>query len=138
MPPEVEPRALPSTRATLDALAALEVRVVIPGHGEPFRDVTAALDRAYRRVEAFEADPMRLVRHALKVMLTFTLLDRRSLVLADLPGYVERVGMYREFNARYFRQTPAELAAFLVQELTRAGVVRIEGGRILPVAPAAG
>jgi glyoxylase-like metal-dependent hydrolase (beta-lactamase superfamily II) len=138
MPPEVEPRALPSTRATLDVLAALDVRVVIPGHGEPFRDVAAALERAYRRVEAFEADPMRLVRHALKVMLTFTLLDRRSLVLADLPGYVERVGMYREFNARYFRQTPAELAAFLVQELTRAGVVRIEGGRILPVAPAAG
>ena len=39
MPPEVDPAALPATRATLEMLAALDVRVVIPGHGEPFTDV---------------------------------------------------------------------------------------------------
>ncbi|MCL4761283.1 MAG: MBL fold metallo-hydrolase [Burkholderiales bacterium] len=138
MPPEIEPQALPATRATLDRLASLDVRVVIPGHGEPFAGVAAALERAYRRVEAFEADPMRLARHALKVMLTFTLLDRRSLPLDALPAYVERVGMYREFNARFFRLSPAELAGFLVDELARAGAVRVEDGRLLPAAPAAG
>lgn len=138
MPPEVEPAALPSTRSTLDALAHLDVRTVIPGHGEPFRDFAAALERAYRRLEAFEADPMRLARHALKVILTFTLLDRRAMPLADLPDYVARVGMFREFNARYFRLTPAELAAFLVKELTRAGAVRVDAGKLLPAAVAAG
>lgn len=138
MPPEIEPQALPATRATLDRLASLDVRVVIPGHGEPFAGVAAALERAYRRVEAFEADPMRLARHALKVMLTFTLLDRRAMRLDLLPAYVERVGMYREFNARFFRLPPAELAGFLVDELARAGAVRIEDGRLLPAAPAAG
>lgn len=138
MPQEIAPGALAATRATLDALAALNVRTVIPGHGEPFREVAAALDRAYRRVEAFEEDPARLARHALKVMLTFTLLDRRFLPLHALPAYVERVGIYREFNARYFRMPPAELAEFLVAELTRAGAVRIEDDTLLPAGAAAG
>jgi len=81
---------------------------------------------------------MRLARHALKVILTFTLLDRRSLPLAEMPAYVERVGIYREFNARFFRLPPAELAEFLIVELERAGAVRREGGSLLPMAAAAG
>ena len=138
MPPAVDAAALPATRATLERLAELDVRVVIPGHGEPFGDFDAALDRAMRRVEAFEADPSRLARHALKVILTFTLLDRRALPLADLPDYVERVGIYREFNARFFRMPPAELAEFLVAELERAGAVRREDGQLRPANAAAG
>jgi glyoxylase-like metal-dependent hydrolase (beta-lactamase superfamily II) len=138
MPPEVDAAALPATRATLERLAKLDVRVVIPGHGEPFAGFDAALGRALARVEAFEAEPMRLARHALKVILTFTLLDRRALPLAEMPAYVERVGIYREFNARFFRLPPAELAEFLIAELERAGAVRREGGSLLPMAAAAG
>jgi len=59
MPPEVDPAALPATRATLEMLGRLAIRVVIPGHGAPFVDVAAALDRAMRRVDAFEAEPSR-------------------------------------------------------------------------------
>jgi glyoxylase-like metal-dependent hydrolase (beta-lactamase superfamily II) len=138
MPPEVDAAALSATRGTLESLAKLDVRVVIPGHGEPFTGFETALDRAMRRVEAFEADPMRLARHALKVILTFTLLDRRSLPLAEMPEYVERVGIYREFNARFFRLPPSELAEFLIVELERAGAVRRERGSLVPMAAAAG
>lgn len=132
MPPEIEPGALAATRATLDTLARLDVRTVIPGHGEPFADFPAALERAYRRVEAFEADPARLARHALKVMLTFTLLDRQRMTLAELPGLLDRTGMYREFNDLYFRWPSADLAAFLVDALLRAGAVRCADGILLP------
>jgi glyoxylase-like metal-dependent hydrolase (beta-lactamase superfamily II) len=132
MPPEVDPSALPATRATLDIIANLDVRCVIPGHGEPFDDVGPALARAYRRTEAFEADPLRLARHALKVVLVFALLDRERLPLAEMPDYVERVEMFRDFNARFFRRAPAELAEELVAELERAGAVRREDGFLLP------
>jgi glyoxylase-like metal-dependent hydrolase (beta-lactamase superfamily II) len=138
MPPQVDEAALPATRATLESLAKLDVRLVIPGHGEPFAGFEAALGRALARVEAFEADPMRLARHALKVILTFTLLDRRSLPLAEMPAYVERVGIYREFNARFFRLPPAEFAEFLIVELERAGAVRRERGSLVPMAAAVG
>ncbi len=132
MPPDFEPEGLKATRATLEMIARLDVRVVIPGHGEPFTDVGAALDRSMRRLEAFEADPLRLTRHAPRVILTYALLHRRRLPLADLPAYVERVGLHREFNRRYFRLTPGAFAEWLVTALEKAGVVRREGGFLVP------
>ena len=138
MPPAIEPAALPATRVTLERLAELDVRVVIPGHGEPFADFGAALERALSRVEAFEADPLRLARHAVKVILTFALLDRRSLPLAGMADYVERVGIFREFNARFFGMPPADFAEFVIAELERAGAVRRDGGLLRPATAAAG
>jgi glyoxylase-like metal-dependent hydrolase (beta-lactamase superfamily II) len=132
MPPQIEPDALPATRRTLEMLASLDIRVVIPGHGEPFTDVGPALDRALRRVAAFEADPLRLARHALKVILTFALLDRRRLPVAALPAYVDRVGIFRDFNALFFGVPAAKLAETLVAELTKAGAVHRDGDWIVP------
>ena len=128
MPPEIDPDALPATRATIEMLGGLDIRVVIPGHGEPFTDVEAALDRARRRLAAFEADTLRVARHALKVNLVFTLLDRQRLSLADMPAYLDRIGIYRDFNRQYFRLPPSELAALLIGELEKAGAVKREDG----------
>ena len=132
MPREVDPRALPATRATLEMLAQLDIGVVIPGHGEPFSDVAAALDRAFKRTAAFEADSLRVARHALKVVLTFALLDKQRMELVGLPAYVDSIGIYRDFNARYFRLAPAALAELLVGELERAGAIRRDGGWLRP------
>ena len=132
MPPELDPGALPATRATLEMIATLDARCVVPGHGEPFTDVDAALERAFARTTAFEVDPMRTVRHVLKSLLVFSLLDRERMPLASLPLYVERVGVYREFNARFFRLDPATLAEKLVAELEVAGAVRRAGGWLVP------
>jgi hypothetical protein len=108
------------------------VKYVIPGHGEPFADVDAALERAMRRTEAFVADPSRAARHALRVLLMFTLLDRERMPLASLPDHVARVEVYREFNALFFGLAPAELAEDLVTALERAGAVERDGGDLLP------
>ena len=132
MPREVDPRALPATRATLEMLAALELRVVIPGHGEPFADVGAALERAFARTAAFEADSLRVARHALKAVLAFALLDQRRLRLSDMPAYVDRIGIYRDFNARFFRLSPSELAERLVAELEKVHAARRENGWLVP------
>jgi len=136
MPEEMDPAALPATRATLEMLAALDVGIVIPGHGEPFTEFAAAIDRALKRTAAFEADPVRLARHALKVVLMFALLDRQRLPLAELPAYVDRVEIYREFNAHFFRETPSELASWLVNDLRKVGVVDVEGSDLVPRAVA--
>ncbi len=131
MPREIDPRALPATRATLEMLAALDIRIVIPGHGEPFTDVTGALDRAFQRTTAFEASSLRVAKHALKVVLSFALLDQRRLPLAEMPAYVERVEIYRQFNQHFFRLAPEALAEMLIAELERAGAVRREAGWLL-------
>lgn len=130
MPQCVDPQALPAQRATLDMIAALDVRAVIPGHGAIFTDANAALDRAYRRTEAFAADDTRMARYALKVNLTYSLLTGRTLPVDELPAYLDRTGLYRDLNAAVLRLPPEELARLLVDELVRAGAVRIEEGRL--------
>ena len=109
---------------------------MIPGHGAPFSEVDAALERAFSRLHAFEEDPGRVGRHAAKVILTFALLERRSMACADLPAYVERVGILRDINHRYFAMTPEHFAEWLVHELERARAIRRVDGAIEPlVAP---
>jgi len=132
MPPEIDPAALPATRATIEMLSRLDIGVVIPGHGEPFTGVAAALDRARKRIGAFEADSLRIARHALKVNLMFALLDKQRLSLAGMPAYVERIGIYRDFNALFFRWPPAKLATLLVDALVDAGAAKREDGWLIP------
>jgi len=132
MPPEIDPRALPATRSTLEAIARLDARIVIPGHGEPFTAVAAALERAFARTAAFEADSARVARHALKVLLMFTLLERQRMALEELPGYLQDVPVYGQFNELFFRRTPTALAEMLIDELARSGAVRRANGYLMP------
>ena len=62
----------------------------------------------------------------------FKLLDCRRLPLDRMPEYVERVGLYRDFNARFLRMTPEALAAALVGDLVRAQAARREHGFVVP------
>ena len=121
------------TRRTLDSIAALDVRTVIPGHGEPFDEVGAALERAYSRLHAFEEDPARLARHAVRVILTFALLEKQRLPLASLPAYVENTGVLRDINRRFFALTPQDFAEWLVHELERARAVKRDGDDLVPL-----
>jgi glyoxylase-like metal-dependent hydrolase (beta-lactamase superfamily II) len=134
MPREIDPRALPATRATLEMLAALDLRVVIPGHGEPFgrHEVGAALERAFGRVAYLEADSTRPARHALKSVFMFALLDRQRMALNALPSYMSDVGIYRDFNARFFQLAPAALAQLLLDDLLRTGAAHVEDGWVRP------
>lgn len=121
-----------ATRATLETISALDVATVIPGHGKPFSNISEALDRAFRKLEAIEADPVRMARHALKVMLVFALLDKGRMPLAGLPAYLDQVPCYRECNALFLKLEPGALAELLVSELESANVVARRGGYLLP------
>ena len=115
---------LAATRATLDAIACLPVRMVIPGHGRPFGEVSGALERSFQRLTAFERDELRMVRHVLKVMFVFSLMDRRRMAVEDLAGYLESVPLYADFNRQYLHLDQAALADLIVGDLERNGSVR--------------
>jgi glyoxylase-like metal-dependent hydrolase (beta-lactamase superfamily II) len=132
MPPQIDGAALRATRATIEMLASLDVRLVIPGHGEPFTDISRALDRAMQRVVAFEADPLRMARHAMKVVFTFKLLECQRMPRADLAGYFSRVGIYRDFNAIFFRMAPAKFAEWLVEGLLKSHAIELDGDDVVP------
>ena len=58
--------ALERMVASVERIARLEPRIVVPGHGEPVTDVPAAVERTLRRYEEFRAEPQKAVRHALR------------------------------------------------------------------------
>lgn len=74
---------------TLDLIQSLAPAVVIPGHGRPFENVPAALDRAHKRLEQFLAAPHRHAEYAAKVLVKFHLLDRQRLRLIDLEEWYQ-------------------------------------------------
>ena len=123
--------ALAETRETLERIAGLDCEIVIPGHGRPFGEVGAALERAFSRLNGYEQDITRLARHVVKVLFTFSLLEKRSMPLAELPVYVARVPILAELNSRYLHMTPAAVAEWLVNGLERAGAAYRQDGSLL-------
>jgi glyoxylase-like metal-dependent hydrolase (beta-lactamase superfamily II) len=124
--------ALAATRTTLEMLAGLDVDTVIPGHGAPFDDYRAALDRAFGRLVAFERDPRRVARNAVKACFTFSLLDLGRLPQAGLADYLESVPLFRDIGRDHLGMTTPELADWLRSELLRGGAIALDGDDIVP------
>lgn len=123
---------LAAQRATLERIAALDIAWVIPGHGAPFTDAGAALARAFQRLDAYTADPLKLARHCLKAFFMFALLGRGRMAASDLAGYFERVPCYRDYNEAFFGLAPHALAELITGELLRAGVIAQRDADVIP------
>ncbi|WP_310633573.1 MBL fold metallo-hydrolase [Paraburkholderia sp.] len=102
-------------QAVLDAIAQLDIAVVIPGHGAPFADARAALDRAHSRLAWLRADPARNAKNALKVLIVFKLLEVRSLSYGALEAMVANASIIR---AAAQQLAPESAWPALLRELT--------------------
>ncbi len=127
-----KPGALRATRETLDMLGRLAVDTVIPGHGPAFADGDAALTRAYRRLAAFEQEPARMAKNAVKACFIFNLLDLGSLPRAELESYVAGVPFFRDVGARLLGMEADALARWLYDELLRAEAIAVVDGLVVP------
>ena len=120
-----------ATRVTLEAISRLDIATVIPGHGAPFGNVERALDTAFQRLDAYERDPAKLARHALKVMLSFSLMIQGRMALAGLPQFLATRPIYGDINRRFLHLSEAELGEYLLRDLARAGALKLEDGWLL-------
>jgi glyoxylase-like metal-dependent hydrolase (beta-lactamase superfamily II) len=116
---------------TLALIAGLDVRLVIPGHGAPFTDVAAALDRARSRLDYLQADPLRNAQNSVKVLLKFLLLERQTIPLAALPSMMAQIPLLAICNQRYFQHGDAVLADWAVAQLVKAGAATCADGKLI-------
>jgi glyoxylase-like metal-dependent hydrolase (beta-lactamase superfamily II) len=114
-------------RATLDLIATLDARIVIPGHGAMFADVAGALARAHARVDYLSADPRRNAENAVKVMLKFLLLERQSVALDRVPALLASIPLVERVRLAYFGMDHTELSGWAVDALVRAGAAHVDG-----------
>ena len=123
-----EADGLAVTRETLEMLARLPIDIVVPGHGSPFAEVDAAFERSFRRVDSFAADIEKLVWHAMKVVASFAMLERRALPAGDFPAFLRGLPFYVDLNTRYLNLPDDALAARIERELLLVNALRREDG----------
>lgn len=132
--PELEGNSgFAEARATLDLIAALDLRLVIPGHGAPFTDINAALSRARSRLDYLQADPLRNAKNSVKVMLKFLLLEKHAIPLAQVPVMMADIPLLATCNRRYFSLSHAALADWAVAQLVKAGAAATDGEMLVNV-----
>jgi glyoxylase-like metal-dependent hydrolase (beta-lactamase superfamily II) len=117
--------------AVLELIDRLPVQWVIPGHGAPFEDVKAALQRACARLQGQRADPARHARHAARVLLKYHLMEERSLPWPALRGWAEATPLFnrlwRDVGQRE-APSPAAWSERLVQALVDGGALKLADG----------
>lgn len=130
--PELEGESgFAAQRAVLAWIDRARPRLVIPGHGAPFTEVAAALERAVARLEALAADPERNARHVLRVMIKFWLLQVRATTVEALVAHLINTRYLRLIHARYFAQLAAEkLLERALMELVAGGAAERRGQQV--------
>jgi glyoxylase-like metal-dependent hydrolase (beta-lactamase superfamily II) len=118
--------------ATLDMLERLDAAVVIPGHGPMFSDYRPALERARRRLDHLRSRPDRHALSAMKVGLSFMLLDRRRIGLGNLETTWGALPLMQRINRKYFGKDVSTLTREVLASLLEAKVARIEDGWLVP------
>ena len=116
--------------ATLDLIAGLDARWVIPGHGAPFGDVQDALARARGRLATLRADPARHTRYAAKVLLKYHLMEIRRQALPALQRWCGETP-YLHQAWRLLGQPAGSLHGWcesLVTELVDSGALTLRDG----------
>ncbi len=120
--------------AVLERIARLDVRVVVPGHGRPFTDIDAALERANGRLAYLRADPLRNAAHALKVLVKFKLLEQRRMTRAALLAWMEGATLMSRIQARHMAGRPLpDIADEVILALQKAGAAKREGDIVVNV-----
>lgn len=90
----VDPSGFDAALGSLAAIEALKPAVVIPGHGSPFSDVSAALERSRERINSFRTGRSDHLLAARRSLTMFHFLEHRCRSLDELRGWASRVTVF--------------------------------------------
>lgn len=119
---------------TLDLIEQLQPRVIVPGHGPVFTDMSAALSRARDRLQMFMNAPIKHASHAAKVLIKFHLMAIHRCSLTDLLSWTQDSEYLRILHRLHFQsQSVQEWTSVLLDGLIRSGVLMREDQWIVNV-----
>ena len=126
-----EADGLASTQETLEMLSRLPIDIVIPGHGTPFNTVDAAFDRAFRRLGNFRSNIEQLAWHAIKVIVSFAMMEKRQVPKEDFPAFVLSLPFAVDVNARFLNLSNEALVAGIERQLLLVNALQRKDGMIM-------
>ncbi|MGE5452114.1 MAG: MBL fold metallo-hydrolase [Acidobacteriota bacterium] len=122
-------------QATLDLIGQLAPRLVIPGHGAPFTEVSAALEAAQSRIKWLAADPKRNADNALKALLAFKLLAAQRMTVGDIADLFRQSAITHQVLRAYYPVDPEAMAHLAAEQMVRLGVAVRDGAVLTVKAP---
>ncbi len=124
---DADPAALEQAEATIEAIAALDVTLLLPGHGPATTDVGAALRLARRRSASWRAAPERIGWHSCKRIFTHMLMVDGGLDRAVVADRLAAKPWFQDHARRAFGLPAPDFAALLVAEMLRSGAAAWDG-----------
>ena len=118
---------------SLEKLEALDVRIVYPGHGPPFKDMRKALSKTRNRLNHFLNHRDQIGLDLLKKIMIYTLMMRKSVDnnsffddLMQTHWYKETVDLYfsGEYQARY---------EDIMKDFRKRGIIKEKHGKIFTI-----
>ena len=131
--PEIEGlSAFNEVESTLQIIERLAPKLVLPGHGAAFTDVTGALVRARSRLAQFQNAPDKHASYAAKVLLKFKLLELQKVKLSDYCVWAHSAQYLHLLHAMYSTDISFETWIFdLCQSLETSGACTINDEYII-------
>jgi len=118
--------------AVLARIETLDARIVIPGHGRVFDDVSGAIARAKGRLDYLQGDGLRNATHAVRVLVKFKLLELQSISHDALFAWMSGTPLMQRIHARFMAAQPIEVVFDqTLQALAKAGALAVEGDRVI-------
>jgi glyoxylase-like metal-dependent hydrolase (beta-lactamase superfamily II) len=125
--PELEGEsAFDEVGETLDLIETLGPETVIPGHGRVFQNVGQALERARSRLVQFRAHPDKHLRHALKVLIKFRLLEWQKITREALFAWAHETPYLRNAMPHHSLSENRHWLEQLLKELESVSALKLE------------
>lgn len=116
----------------LDLIERLQPQLVLPGHGQPFTGVAAALDASRQRLRAFARAPIKHRQHAARALVSYHMLEHRVRSEAALLGWIVATPIFgRTLQCQDDPALALALAGQTVDRLVADGVLRRQGAQVL-------
>ena len=107
--PEIEGvQAFDEVEATLQIIEQLNPKVILPGHGSAFTDVSGSLKRARTRLAQFRGSPEKHALYAGKVLLKFKLLELQRIKLDDFYTWAKSASYLHLLQTTYAKSLSFE------------------------------
>jgi glyoxylase-like metal-dependent hydrolase (beta-lactamase superfamily II) len=123
--------AFEDVATTIDLIESLSPSTVIPGHGPVFSSVAPAIASARERLRSFVANPAKHIKHAVKVLLKFKLLEVQILELGAFVNWAQGTPYFLMIHQQHFSELDfSQWVDGLITDLVSASAASREGGVI--------
>jgi hydroxyacylglutathione hydrolase len=115
---------------SLERLESLEVKVVYPGHGGPFKDFESALKKSRKKVIDYLNHPEKTGSDLLKKIIIYTLLMLKETDEAGFFGYLMGTHWFKETVELYFNRQYRLMYDKIMNDFLRRSIVKRLKGKL--------